>query len=44
MAAPGLLAETPDDPALAAARAEPLRAPPSRGQWILGAAIGAPQR
>jgi branched-chain amino acid transport system permease protein len=41
MATPGFLAETPDDPALAAARAESLRAPPSRGQWILGAVVGA---
>ena len=45
MAAPGVLtetpAETPDDPALAAARAEPLRAPPGRAQWILGAVVGA---
>lgn len=41
MAAPGFLSETPDDPALAAARAEPLRAPPSRGQWILGIVLGA---
>ena len=41
MAAPGFLAETLDDPALAVARAEPLRAPPSRGQWIFGAVLGA---
>jgi branched-chain amino acid transport system permease protein len=41
MAGPGFLTETSDDPALAAARAEPLRAPPNRAQWILGAVVGA---
>ncbi len=41
MAASGLLTEIPDDPALAAARAEPLRAPPNRAQWILGTVVGA---
>ncbi len=34
MAAPGFLSETPDDPALAAARAEPLRAPPRYSQLM----------
>ncbi len=41
MAASGWLIEIPDDPALAAARAEPLRAPPNRAQWILGTVVGA---